>query len=277
MDWIDVGSIDLSSNSFSYAFGYLIFSAYASPEEKSELVALRDQFNGDNHQALACMYARLRDRQVKNELKQEEQEKFKRNELFLKNTYSYQGEYKAEYKRWKAQNISIQVMEEKRIHKKDEDLTPEDVKRIFDEPILRTVTIDENINIEVHDKLFGCYTLVYNDTIRSGYERKYSRIKHIDDVMSFNNIFLHNLKDDVRRHHEKMKKLAEEERIRKAEEAKIAPILAEAKEWQEIYEQAKPLTTMYEQSTNTNININIYGNNTKNVNVNINLFDENNF
>lgn len=194
-DWIDVGSYDIYDGSAHYLFSYFIFNCYASAEEKRELAQIRRENDGDNQLALSSMYARLKSRRYQRTLKEEQDKRFRDNLLYDLAHMPYKEEYKEEYSRWSQREKTPVEMDQRRTYK--EKLTQKELIEAFDEPILETVRIDKYITMEFHDKVYGCYTIVFNTPMKQGYNRDYRRTQHLENFELLNKIYIKNLKDAV--------------------------------------------------------------------------------
>lgn len=195
VDWIDVGSYDIYDGSAHYLFSYFIFNCYASTEEKRELAQIRRENDGDNQLALSSMYARLKSRRYQRTLKEEQDKRFRNNLLYDLEHMPYKKEYKEEHSRWSQREKTPVEMDQRRTYKGK--LTQKELIEAFDEPILETVRVDKYITMEFHDKVYGCYTIVFNTPMKQGYNRDYRRTQHLENFELLNKIYIKNLKDVV--------------------------------------------------------------------------------
>lgn len=238
MSWIDVGYITPDSGSFMYLFSYGVFATHASEEEKAELAHLRRQ-NGDNFQALCQMYARLMERQTRRQIQDEELSWRRQRQLDNVDNIPHGREIRGEQLRWHERGLSEEDIKKRTTYVSNDKITPTDLYIMFSEPVLDTIVINEHISIDIHDKMFGCYTYVFNEPTREGMLRRYRRVQYKEEFMALNENYILNLIDEVKiylkKREEVQKRIKEHEDLQK----RIAPILEEQRKWKQEYDAAK--------------------------------------
>lgn len=246
MKWFHFTKYELGDNSAWYLFCYIMFAFNSSSEEKAELKQLRRQFNGDNQQALSCMFVRLMDRYNKNEYAIEREKVLAQREVKEIQNNPYKEEYKAEYRRYKQRGLSEEdiILHQTVVKGKLEDK----ILEMFNEPILSVIQANKFISYEIHDKIYGCYTVVFNDVIHTGYDRPYQRYLHLDDIDVWINDEIRFYTQIAKKHVERMKQAQKLQEEHNRIQAKLRPALDKRKEWQERYDYVQDIIKSTEPS-----------------------------
>ena len=222
MAWFNYIKYDVADSELTYLFCYFLFNCNATPEEKAELIKIRDENNGNNHIALDIMYQNLYNRQILENRKKQEQEYYKIDQLT--SLQLQQDNIKLDLNDYHQRNLTPEEIDKKLNYKDENDFTEYEYAEMFKQPVINHIKVNEDLTIDVLDRYYGCFTFIFNDNFRNklpSYNDKHSdlakqykrfnltlyEVKDDQTVINFFNIKISQIKWSIYYHKEEQAKL----------------------------------------------------------------------